>query len=302
MNTKTFLLILVVIASIFLTLDGSVRSAARAEANTVINFDLVHLNAGSSVFLPIITKPGPKEQEMVYVPSGNFLMGCDPLHNSGYSCLSDELPLHWVYLDAYHIDATEVTNAHYFQCVLAGSCAAPLYVNSNTRTSYYDNTLFADFPVIYVSWFNARDYCSWIGKRLPTEAEREKAARGTTPRAFPWGDTYPTCDMVNGMMCMDDTTAVGSYPLGASPYGALDLAGNVWEWVSDWYSSNYYSSLLEYSVNPLGPFMGTDKVLRGGSFTYSGYNNYLRTASRGIHNDPGDRLSEIGFRCASPAP
>jgi len=234
--------------------------------------------------------------ELVYIPAGEFQMGCDLAHNGVYDCSKDELPLHTVYLDAYYIDKTEVTNVQYEQCVADGACDAPGGTGSYSRSAYYRDSSYANNPVIYVSWQNASDYCVWAGRELPTEAQWEKAARGEIVRAYPWGDDSPTCDLVNGMSCENDTTAVGSYPDGASLYGVMDMAGNVWEWVSDWYSGTYYSS-LERFINPVGPSTGTSKVVRGGSFSDGG--NYLRSALR-VYVKPADWVYDVGFRCAAP--
>jgi formylglycine-generating enzyme required for sulfatase activity len=192
--------------------------------------------------------------EMVCVPAGEFLMGStddDPYAED------DEKPQHAVYLDAFWIDKYEVTNAQYRACVKAGACEEP-------RPCDIDDYNAPEQPVVCVSWDDAQDYAAWAGGRLPTEAEWEKAARGTDGRIYPWGNSPPDCNKANYGDCAGKTLPVGSHPDGASPYGALDMAGNVWEWVADWYDPDYYSQSPGRS--PQGPESGDFRVLRGGAF------------------------------------
>ncbi len=237
--------------------------------------------------------------EMVYVPAGEFLMG-SPDGEGDY----DEHPQHTVYLDAFWIDKTEVTNAMYQKCVDAGTCRPNKY-----NYSVFNNP---DQPVVGVSWYDAKAYCEWAGKRLPMEAEWEKAARGTDGRIYPWGnewDVHTTkrlnfADKNTDFAWSDEeaddgyqnTALVGSYPAGASPYGALDMAGNVWEWVANWYDSDYY--VRSPKRNPTGPDSGDARVLRGGSWGFDQIN--VRTAHRS-RNLPDGRSPSVGFRCVAPS-
>jgi len=227
---------------------------------------------------------------MVYVPEGNFSMGSD---NGN----ADEQPVHPVYLDAFRIDKTEVTNVMYGQCVKTGDCQMPSSLKSTLRSSYFYNPQYANYPVIYVNWYDAHDYCLWAGARLPSEAEWEKAARGTDGRVYPWGNDSPNKSLLNYNHYVGDTTAVGSYPSGVSPYGALDMAGNVWEWVNDSFDANYYSQ--SPTSNPPGPASSSLRVLRGGTWDMSG--NGIRSAYRGW-NGAWNAFYYFGFRCARSSP
>jgi formylglycine-generating enzyme required for sulfatase activity len=226
---------------------------------------------------------------MRLVPAGEFTMG-------SANGNSDERPVHPVYLDAFYMDMYEVTNAAYRACFSAGVCTPPHDTSSATRSSYYGNSQYDNYPVINVDWNQANTYCEWRGGSLPTEAQWEKAARGTDGRTYPWGEGI-SCSQANywgqNGGCVGDTTEVGSYESGKSPYGIYDLAGNVWEWVADWYDENYYA--YSPSSNPLGPSSGEFRVLRGGSWYYGDFD--VRSAVR--YNDtPANFIYVVGFRCA----
>jgi eukaryotic-like serine/threonine-protein kinase len=231
---------------------------------------------------------------MVYVPAGDFLMGAaddDPLAGD------DERPQRTVTLDAFWIDQTEVTNAMYQQCEATGVCQAPIAVDSATRPDYYEDPDFANFPVTHVAWEDAQAYCGWAGRRMPTEAEWEKAARGTDGRLYPWGNEAPDNTRLNFDRFDGDTSAVGSYAAGASPYGALDMAGNLYEWVADFYSETYYSEAPD--TNPTGPEAATDPTdpkwsVRGGYWGSPG--QYVRVSER--DGQPVNRPNWLGIRCA----
>ena len=234
------------------------------------------------------------------VPAGIFVMGALPesglesCEASSVGCtledFSDESPQHDVYLDAFWIYETEVTNAQYRLCVEAGACSLPAFLE------FYDQELFSEHPAVYLSWYQASDYCLWAGGRLPTEAEWEKAARGEDRRFFPWGNDLE-CGYANVKGCTQGLTAdVGAYPEGASPSGVMDLAGNAAEWVADWYDPAYYE--VSPSENPLGPPEGEMKVARGGSWKnpFSGVRSTNRSA-----NFPEVSSSGVGLRCVVDA-
>jgi len=259
--------------------------------------------------------------EMVFVPAGNFTMGS--------TVTSNEQPVHTVYLDAFYIDKYEVTNAQFKSFIDAGGYTTQAYWSAAgwtarwtydwelpywwTTGEYHSGPAWPNFPVVGVSWYEAEAYANFAGKRLPTEAEWEKAARGTDQRTYPWGNSINGSRAnywASGDPYDNSSTPVGFYDgrLHPSPlfqttnspsfYGAYDMAGNAWEWVADWYQSNYYS--VSPSSNPPGPMTGGTRVLRGGSWYFSSVTG-LRSAYR-TEGSPYGRYTYLGFRCAGTLP
>ena len=254
---------------------------------------------------------------MVYVPAGEFDMGSEDIEvdmalemcNTYYEggCLREwfevEQPKHAMVLDEFWIDRIEVTNSQYRLCEEMGACEPPARSSSDTRGSYYTDVTYNDYPVVHINWKQAKNYCEWVGGRLPSEAEWEYAARGPEGLRYPWGDEYDgthlnSCDVNCRYSWAEelfddgygDTAPVQSYPGGASWCGAHDLAGNVWEWTADWFGE--YTA--ERQVNPSGPSSGTTRTVRGDSA--DGTRSVSRSAAR--HGMLADRTYKYtGFRC-----
>ncbi len=231
--------------------------------------------------------PAPGETAMADIPEGFFVMGFD-----GTQALEDERPSHRVWLDAFSMDVHEVTTAQYASFLAATGRSVPW------QWETVDLSQHGERPVIGVDWHDAQAYCQWKGKRLPTEAEWEKAARGTDGRLYPWGNQVPTKELANFALGARFSYSqvllpVRSYEQGKSPYGLYQMAGNVYEWVQDWYATNYYDTSPDR--NPQGPGQGQFKVMRGGS--WSDLPKYLLTYGR-FKLPPETRNSYTGFRCA----
>ena len=224
---------------------------------------------------------------MMLVPAGEFTMGSDKGDD-------DEQPIHRVFLNSFYMDKFEVTNGRFAKFVEAIQSEPPWgFVDKETPVVH------ADRPVRWVNWMEALGYCLWIGKRLPTEAEWEKAARGADGRIYPWGNEQPTpAYTVFGLKEGADTVAsIGNRDKGKSPYGVHDLAGNLYEWVTDWYDEQFYTK--NPATNPRGPLQGTAKVQRGGSYMNNAYR--LRSSFR-TKDDPTEHDPNVGFRCAKDIP
>ena len=220
---------------------------------------------------------------LVYVPAGNFTMG-----------YGGEAPVHSVSLSGYWIQQTKVTNRMYDLCVKAGVCTPP---SQELGGPVFTNPSFASNPVVGVTWDQAQAYCTWIQGSLPTEAQWEKAARGANGNSYPWGNSEPTCDLLNFANCYGRTTNVNTYEAGRSPYGLFDMAGNVFEWVFDWYDANYYGQ--SPAQDPTGPASGQYRGVRGSSFETADV-QALSAIRR--FNEPTDSGRDIGFRCAVANP
>jgi formylglycine-generating enzyme required for sulfatase activity len=229
---------------------------------------------------------------LVYVPSGEFEMGSRTLGRS-------ERPVHRVTLDGFWIDQTEVSNGQFALCVGAGACAPPGSRRSETRAEYYGHAQYDSHPVVNVDWHQAAVYCRWAGRRLPTEAEWEKAARGVEGSMHPWGDGPPNGSLLNYDQMVGDTSAVGLYPEGASPYGALDMEGNVLEWVEDCFDYAYYRHSPRH--NPKGPSAckHQHRVIRGGHSWDSAEHGWSGAADR-LNDLASSWSTRLGFRCAVP--
>ena len=245
------------------------------------------------------------KMSQVYVPAGSFQMG-----GMDTAAAKDEKPVHKVELNGFWIDKTEVTNAMFMLCVQDGACNPPQNISSETHSNYFNNPEFNDFPVVNVTWEAARQYCEWAGRRLPTEAEWEYAARGSSINTYPWGEDAPDDTRANFNYANKDTSLVGSYPAGASAFGALDMAGNVNEWTNDFYNAGYYAS--NAANNPTGPEARAgyfNRVVRGGSYADPEVNIRLAKRSTVLGPNPeadfgseaylGAYSPRIGFRCVT---
>ncbi len=314
------LLIGITIAALYLNFDRPEEAADDMQATVTLESAVVAALtaiAPSPTPLPIPTSiPSPTPEplisesgaRMLYMPAATFLMGYD-------DGLRDEKPAHLLEMNAFYIDETEVTNGQYALCVEAGECQAPAYrQGASYHDAYYGDPRYDEYPVAFVTWNDADTFCKWRGARLPSEAEWEMAAsfdpaEGVKTR-YPWGDVFDgtrlnfcdkKCPLDGRDSSVDDghldTAPVGSYSDGRSPIGAYDMAGNVMEWVSDWYNPRYYAESGELS--PLGPLEGSSKVLRGGAWLSEAKDSSVYARDSRV---TAVARAQIGFRCAMAAP
>ncbi|MBT4258918.1 MAG: SUMF1/EgtB/PvdO family nonheme iron enzyme [Nitrospina sp.] len=278
-------------------------------SNFIRLFVLINIVFGSILLMSgcISSIKDDAKENMIFIPEGSFTMGfkIDNEHEWGDM---DEEPVHQVTLSSYWIDKYEVTSSNFSKFLNENKNEAHRFIEiaPSVTVQFEDNVYqsrkgLENYPVNRVSWFGADAYCKWKGKRLPTEAEWEKAARGDDQRIFPWGNEFPDNSRVTfrrkfsekGFQVMEP---VDGLPAGVSPYGVHHMAGNVWEWVSDWFDSVAYQE--GNRINPKGPETGISKVLRGGNWYYKAY--YMRTTYR-FNERPEIFKVWQGFRCARQA-
>jgi len=308
MNIRTF--ILAVIFLLTACQPSPEEVPAFTPGPTIVVEDMPTPTSSSSTAIvpstPETIKISPADgMTQILIPEGTFFMGGMDVYRE-----NDELPVREVLMRTFWMDQVEVTNGMYNLCVQSGDCRPPMQLRSDNRKEYFGNPDFQDYPVVYVTWSDANAYCQWAGRRLPTEAEWERAARGDDKRNYPWGDEPPNEYNSNSQNFVSDTSRVGSYAEGASPFGILDMGGNVWEWVADRYRPDYYRR--SPAENPAGPaedeVFNSMRVIRGGSFQDDG--NFLRLANRNAMEGPnlkaqpdeetyfGKSSNKVGFRCA----
>jgi formylglycine-generating enzyme required for sulfatase activity/serine/threonine protein kinase len=255
--------------------------------------------------LPVTATPAPivietriaqrDEMPQVQVSAGEFMLGAD-VDATFFS--AEQGPQLRVNLPTFWIDQHEVTNRQYEQCVQAGACTPPLFNTSAFITEYFGNPTYYDFPVMFVNWGQAKAYCAWAGRRLPTEVEWEKAGRGTDGRLYPWGNQAPDKSLVNFNVRFGDVTAVGSFPAGNSPYGAADMAGNLAEWTDSYFTVHYYNLLssLTATPNPLSLYRNGVPVIRNGAWNDDA--NQILLTYRWAAPSVTHANQQVGFRCA----
>ena len=294
--------------------DTNPSSAAAASVASTATAAASSPPPRASSTTPVAAAGAPSSDE-VEVPAGRFLMGC--VRRRDGECNFSYERRHEVELDAFLIDRPEVTVADYRRCTEAGRCSTD-GLGSQTALGGYTvdcnwNAGRERHPINCVDWAGAAAYCAWAGKRLPTEAEWEKAARGTDGRIYPWGNDRPgrRDESDDRVVILDlrapslrdapprhahvnTTWPVGSRPAGKSPYGALDMLGNVWEWTADWFDREAYA--VPDRRNPQGPSTGSTRVVRGG------YHALTMRISERMQLGPTIRSGLLGFRCARSAP
>jgi len=285
-------LVLAIVVSLSIGAGSFAATSVEALAQDKSSGDALKCPKCGHEFVPVKKSP----PGMVAIPAGTFAMGCA---KSDKLCKDSEKPVRDVYVGPYFMDITEVTVGDYWECVKAKGCTMPKTSDHNEYCNF-DRADRRDHPVNCIEWRQAVNYCEWAGKRLPTEAEWERAARGVDGRIYPWGNETATCDYAvlgsKGEGCgRPGTWPVCSKEKGKSPYGMCDMVGNVWEWVADWYQPDYYEHAPK--MNPAGPTKGKERVLRGASWTSKLPESPRATNRFFFKGDVG--LGNFGFRCAA---